>query len=178
MPYKQQQVFQCITWLQNTSLKAILYVMLWGVKELFKQFLYSFSGLFPLAFHSNLFALKCLCYSIVAIHPELLHRNYFSYSETVPDKITRPGPPPVAGGGQGHILTFIISFIHMMQAREHGIEGCSMKIILQNLPLPEGATNHFLNSLNGLRTHLLQDRTVFILTFLLGKKFSRPRLSS
>ena len=65
--------------------------MLWGVKELFKQFLYSFSGLFPLAFHSNLFALKCLRYSIVAIHPELLHRNYFSYSETVPDKITRPG---------------------------------------------------------------------------------------
>ena len=64
----------------------------------------------------------------------------------------------------------------MMQAREHGIEGCSMKIILQNLPLPEGATLHFLNSLNGLRTHLLQDRTVFILTFLLGKIFSRPRL--
>ena len=61
-------------------------MLCFGVLKNCLQFLYSYSGLFP----HLLFALKCLCYSIVAIHPELLHRNYFSYSETVPDKITPP----------------------------------------------------------------------------------------
>ena len=62
-------------------------MLCFGVLKNCLQFLYSYSGLFP----HLLFALKCLCYSIVAIHPELLLRNYFSYSETVPDKITHPG---------------------------------------------------------------------------------------
>ena len=65
-----------------------------------------------------------------------------------------------------------------MQARHPSIQGSTMKIILQNLPLPEGDKLNFINSLNGLKTPILQDRTVFILTFLLGKKFSRSRLSS
>ena len=66
----------------------------------------------------------------------------------------------------------------MIQARDPVIKGSTMGAIMQNLPLPEGAALHFLNSLNGLRTPLLQDRIVFILTFLLGKKFSRQRFSS
>ena len=65
---------------------------------------------------------------------------------------------------------------YMMQARHPSIQGSTMKIILQNLPLPEGDKLNFINSLNGLKTPLLQDRTVFILTFLLGKKISRPWL--
>ena len=84
------------------------------------------------------------------------------------------GPPPVAGGGQG-ILEMVHIIFHMMQARHPSIQGSTMKIILQNLPLPEGDKLNFINSLNGLQTPLLQDRTVFILTFLLGKKFSRSR---
>ena len=38
------------------NLTSILFFM--GVKELFMQFLCSYSGLFPQVFHSNLFALK------------------------------------------------------------------------------------------------------------------------
>ena len=62
----------------------------------------------------------------------------------------------------------------MMQARHPSIQGTTMKTILQNLPLPEGDKLQLSNSLNELKTPLLQDKTVFILTFLLGKIFSRP----
>ena len=78
------------------------------------------------------------------------------------------------GLGPGMVQT---PHITLLQARHPSIQGSTMKIILQNLPLPEGDKLNFINSLNGLKTPLLQDRTVFILTFLLGKKISRPWLS-
>ena len=86
-----------------------------------------------------------------------------------------PGPPPVAGGtrlGPGVMQTPPLYI--MMQARHPSIQGTTMKTILQNLPLPEGDKLQLSNSLNELKTPLLQDKTVFILTFLLGKIFSRP----
>ena len=63
--------------------------------------------------------------------------------------------------------------ITLLQARHPSIQGTTMKTILQNLPLPEGDKLQLSNSLNELKTPLLQDKTVFILTFLLGKIFHK-----
>ena len=63
--------------------------------------------------------------------------------------------------------------ITLLQARHPSIQGTTMKTILQNLPLPEGDKMQLSNSLNELKTPLLQDKTVFILTFLLGKIFHK-----
>ena len=70
-------------------LTSILFFL--GVKELSMQFLWGYSGFFPQVSHLNLFALNCCSYSNVAIHSELLYKNYFSYSVSVPDKMTSPG---------------------------------------------------------------------------------------
>ena len=92
-------------------LTSILFFL--GVKELSMQFLWGYSGFFPQVSHLNLFALKCCSYSNVAIHSELLYRNYFSYSVSVPDKMTSPGRQsgelhggqrPHGGGSGGDLL--------------------------------------------------------------------------
>ena len=82
-----------------------------------------------------------------------------------------PGPPPVAGGARAGMVQ--TPHITLLQARHPSIQGTTMKTILQNLPLPEGDKLQLSNSLNELKTPLLQDKTVFILTFLLGKIFHK-----
>ena len=74
------------------------------------------------------------------------------------------------GPGRGMVQT---PHITLLQARHPSIQGTTMKTILQNLPLPEGDKLQLSNSLNELKTPLLQDKTVFILTFLLGKIFHK-----